>query len=162
MNLPADGVIDNRAQFQAALRSAFAEIAAAGTREIWMCDEDFSDRPLNDPDVISQLSYWASSHRRCTVLASRYDHLQRQHPRWVAWRQHRSHVVHCRAPDEETPTPLPCVLLALGCVTLRLTDRERWRGSVSTDVAFAMHERERLDALMQRSVDAFPASTLGL
>lgn len=162
MNLPTDGVIDTRAQFQAAVRSAFAQIAATGTRDIWMCDDDFAEWPLNDPQVIEHLSNWASAHRRCTVLASRYDSLQRQHPRWVQWRRQRSHVVHCLAPDESQTNPLPCVLLAPGCVTLRLIDRERWRGSISTDLGPAVRERERLDALMQRSVDAFPSSTLGL
>ncbi len=162
MNLPTDGVIDTRAQFQAAVRSAFAQIAATGTRDIWMCDDDFAEWPLNDPQVIEHLSNWASAHRRCTVLASRYDSLQRQHSRWVQWRRQRSHVVHCLAPDESQTNPLPCVLLAPGCVTLRLIDRERWRGSISTDLGPAVRERERLNALMQRSVDAFPSSTLGL
>lgn len=162
MNLPTDGVIDTRAQFQATVRSAFAQIAATGTRDIWMCDDDFAEWPLNDPQVIEHLSNWASAHRRCTVLASRYDSLQRQHPRWVQWRRQRSHVVHCLALDESQTNPLPCVLLAPGCVTLRLIDRERWRGSISTDLGLAVRERERLDALMQRSVDAFPSSTLGL
>ena len=162
MNLSTDGVIDTRAQFQAAVRSAFAQIAATGTRDIWMCDDDFAEWPLNDPQVIEHLSNWASAHRRCTVLASRYDSLQRQHPRWVQWRRQRSHVVHCLAPDESQTNPLPCVLLAPGCVTLRLIDRERWRGSISTDLGPAVRERERLNALMQRSVDAFPSSTLGL
>lgn len=162
MNLPDHGVIDTRAQFQAAVRSAFAQMGAAGVREIWLCDEDFADWPLNDPEVIENLSNWASAHRRCTVLAGRYDRLQRQHPRWVQWRQQRSHVVHCRAPDASIANPLPCVLLAPGCVTLRLIDRELWRGSLSVDLADAGRERERLDALMQRSVEAFPSSTLGL
>lgn len=162
MNLPADGVIDTRAKFQAAVRSAFAAIAAAGTREVWMCDEDFADWPLNDPQLVEHLSNWARAHRRCTVLAVSYARLQRLHPRWVQWRQQRSHVVQCRAPDESLANPLPCVLLAPGCVTLRLIDRERWRGSLSTDPADAVRERERVDALMQRSVDAFASSTLGL
>jgi hypothetical protein len=54
------------------------------------------------------------------------------------------------------------LLLAPGCLTLRLIDRERWRGSISADPADAVLARERLDVLMQRSVEAFPSSTLGL
>jgi len=162
VNPPFVGLIDTRAQFQAAVRSAFARIATAGTREIWLCDEDFADWPLNDPQIVEHLSQWASAHRRCTVLTNGYDSLQRLHPRWVHWRRERSHVVHCRTPDESHSSPLPCLLLAPGCVTLRLIDRERWRGSLSTDLADAVRERERLDALMQRSVEAFPSSTLGL
>ncbi|MBX9715559.1 MAG: hypothetical protein K2X42_03080 [Burkholderiaceae bacterium] len=162
MNLPLNGLIETRAQFQAAVRSAIAQIASAGVREIWLCDEDFADWPLNDPLVVEHLAQWASAHRRCNVLASRYDSIQRQHPRWVHWRRQRSHVVQCRAPDESHVNPLPCVLLAPGCVTLRLVDRERWRGSVSTELADAVRERERLDVLLQRTVEAFPSSTLGL
>lgn len=162
MNLPAHVLIETRAQFHAAVQSAFAQIAAAGTRDIWMSDSDFADWPLNDAQVVEQLSQWALPHRRCTVLACSYERIQRQHPRWVQWRRQRSHVVHCRAPDESHVSPLPCVLLAPGCVTLRLIDPERWRGSLSTQLADAVHERERLDALLQRSVEAFPSSTLGL
>jgi hypothetical protein len=162
MSLPADGLIDTRAQFQQAVRSAFAQIATAGARDIWICDEDFADWPLNDPQVVEHLTQWASAHRRCTVLATSYESLQRHHPRWVQWRRQRSHVVQCRTPDESVANALPCILLAPGCVTLRLIDRERWRGMQSTDLADAVRERERLDALMQRSVEAFPSSTLGL
>lgn len=162
MDLPAQGLIETRAQFQSAVRSAFAHIAAQGAREIWLCDEDFADWPLNDPQVVLHLSQWAGAHRRCNVLAASYDSLQRQHPRWVQWRRQRSHVVHCRTPDESLAYPLPCLLLVPGCVTLRLVDRERWRGSLSTDLVDAVRAREQLDVLMQRSVDAFPSSTLGL
>ena len=162
MSLPAHVLIETRAQFHSAVRSAFAEIAATGPRDIWMCDSDFSDWPLNDAQIVEHLSQWALPHRRCTVLASRYESLQRQHPRWVQWRIQRAHVVHCLTPDESQALALPCVLLAPGCVMLRLVDPERWRGSMSTQVADAVHERERLDALLQRSVEAFPSSTLGL
>lgn len=162
MNLPADGLFDTRAQFQSAVRSAFSQIASAGAREVWLCDEDFADWPLNDSQVVEQLSQWAGAHRRCTVMASRYDSIQRLHPRWVHWRRQRSHVVHCRSPDESQANPLPGLLLAPGCLTLRLIDRERWRGSISADPADAVLARERLDVLMQRSVEAFPSSTLGL
>jgi hypothetical protein len=162
MDLPTDTLIDSRAQFQVAVRSALARIAEAGARDIWLCDEDFADWPLNDPQILEHLSQWAGAHRRCTVLAGRYDILQRQYPRWVQWRRQRSHVVHCMAPDESHASALPSLLLAPGCVTLRLIDRERWRGSLSTDLADAVRERERLDAILQRSVEAFPSSTLGL
>ncbi len=162
MNTPVSHLIQTRSDFQAALRQAFADIAAAGPREIWMCDEDFADWPLNEPQVIEYLSRWAMGHRTCTVMALHYDHVQRQHPRWVQWRQQRAHVVRCRTPDEADRRDLHCVLLAPGVLTLRLVDRVLYRGSMSTELADAVREREHLDALMQRSIDAFPASTLGL
>lgn len=162
MNLSFEGLIDSRAAFQAAVRSALAHVAAAGSREIWMCDDDYADWPLNEPEVVEHLSHWAGAHRRCTVLAARYDVIQRHHPRWVHWRQQRAHVVQCRTPDEPPTTALPCLLLVPGCFVLRLVDRERWRGSVSVQLADVVGTQERLDALMQRSIDAFPSSTLGL
>lgn len=155
-------LIDTRADFQAAVRQAFADIAAAGARDIWLCDEDFADWPLDEPEVIAHLSQWAVAHRTCTVLASDYAVIQRRHPRWVQWRRQRAHVVQCHAPDESQANPLPTVLLAPGVVTLRLVDRVHVRGSVSGELSDAVRERERLDALLQRSVPAFPASTLGL
>ena len=162
MSTPASHLIETRSEFQAALRQAFADIASVGPREVWMCDEDFADWPLNEPQVIEHLSRWAMGHRACTVLALGYEQIQRQHPRWVQWRRERSHVVRCRMPDEADRLDLPCVLLAPGTLTVRLIDRVLYRGSASAEIADAVRERDRLDALMQRSVDAFPASTLGL
>ena len=155
-------VFEGRNAFQAAVREAFASIADAGPREMWMCDEDFADWPLNEVQVVAQLSRWARGGRQCTVLALNYDRVPQLHPRWVQWRRQQGHVVTCRAPDEVDVARLPCVLLAPGVVTLRLVDRVRFRGSLSTGPADAFREREHIDALLQRSVDAFPASTLGL
>ncbi len=162
MNPPMHRLIETRAEFRAAVQQAFADIAAAGSRAVWMCDADFSDWPLDEPSVIGHLSQWAVAHRTCTVLALHYDDISRRHPRWAQWRRQRAHVVQCRSPDEADRHHLPCVLVAPGTLTLRLVDRVQCRGSVSTDMADALREREQLDALLQRSIDAFPASTLGL
>jgi hypothetical protein len=56
----------------------------------------------------------------------------------------------------------PACAAGPGTLSLRLVDCDLYRGSVSTAIADATRDRDRLDALMQRSVDAFPASTLGL
>jgi hypothetical protein len=160
--VPAARVFEGRNAFQAALRQAFADIADAGPREVWMCDDNFADWPLNEVQVVEQLGLWARGPRTCTVVALNYDRLPQSHPRWVQWRRQYGHVVACRTPDEVDMARLPCVLLAPGVLTLRLVDRLRFRGSVSTDPADAFREREHIDALLQRSVDAFPASTLGL
>ncbi|MDO9313515.1 MAG: hypothetical protein Q7T97_03090 [Burkholderiaceae bacterium] len=162
MSTPASRLIQTRTEFQDALRQAFSDIAAAGPREIWMCDADFADWPLNEPQVVDSLARWAIGHRSCTILALDYESIQRRHPRWVQWRRERAHVVRCRIPDEADKLNLPCVLLASGTVSLRLIDRALYRGSVSTEISDAVRDRDRLDALMQRSVDAFPATTLGL
>ena len=57
---------------------------------------------------------------------------------------------------------MPTLLLAPGVVTVRLFDREHVRGSVSHDPADAIRARELVDAISQRSSEAFPATTLGL
>ena len=162
MNRSVSRSIETRAEFQSEVRQAFADFAATGPREVWMCDEDFADWPLNDQQVILHLSQWAMGHRKCTVLALDYQPIQRHHPRWVQWRRQRAHVVRCLMPDEAASARLPCVLLAPGTLSLRLLDRVSYRGSASTDAADVLRDQERLDALLQRSVDAFPASTLGL
>ena len=155
-------LIESRAEFRAAVVQAFADIAVAGSREVWMCDDDFSDWPLDEPSVVQHLSQWAVAHRTCTVVALHYDSLAHRYPRWVQWRRQRAHVVQCRTPDEADRHHLPCVLVAPGTLTLRLVDRIQYRGSVSVDAADVLRERDRLDALLQRSIEAFPASTLGL
>ena len=36
-------LITTRTEYHDALRAALAEVAQAGCRELWLCDEDFSD-----------------------------------------------------------------------------------------------------------------------
>ena len=95
-------------------------------------------------------------------LAQHYDEIVRKHPRWVNWRRQWSHVVECRALEEAEPGGIPSMFLAPGVVTVRLFDAENYRASVSSEVADAVRAKETLDAVLQRSAEAFPASTLGL
>lgn len=155
-------MLSTRGEFREALRDGFAQAAAAGCRELLISDADFSDWPLGEISVVESLSRWAHAHRRLTMLAQNFDDLQRRHPRWVTWRRQWAHVVTCRSPDDIDPGKMPCILLAPGLVTVRLFDAETYRASVSTEVADAVRARELLDALLQRSADAFPATTMGL
>ncbi|CAN7287791.1 hypothetical protein [Rhizobacter sp. LjRoot28] len=160
--LPTHRMLHSRSEFHDALREAFAQAATQGCRELFLCDPDFADWPLGEMAVVELLTRWAMSHRKLTVLALHYDEVVRRHPRWVAWRRQWSHVVECRAIDDIDPEALPTMLLAPGVVTVRLFDARNHRASVSTEVADAVRAREDLDAVLQRSVNAFPASTLGL
>ena len=153
-------LITTRAGFHQALRNAFDEMAAAGCREAWISDEDFADWPLNEPSVIEQLSHWARSHRKLTVIARHYDEVVRRHSRWVEWRRQWSHIVECRAYDDAGQ--VPALLLAAGLVAVRLVDSVHYRGSVSHEAADLLGHRELLEAVSQRSVESFPASILGL
>jgi hypothetical protein len=162
MNDSNSRLITSRSEFQASLKQAFAMIAESGVSEIWLCDENFADWPLNEPEVVALLARWSLSHRRCHVLALDFAALQQRHPRWVQWRRDRAHVVHCMTPDESGGAHLPSILFAPGVVCVRLSDRIHYRGRLTTTVEDTVRVREEVAALSQRCVEAFPASTLGL
>lgn len=159
---PQHSLISSRGEFHDALRSAFAEAAAVGCREMWFCDVDFTDWPLNEVAVIASLTQWAMAHRKLTVLAQTFDEIPRRHARWVAWRRTWSHIVECRSNNELEAGQMPTMLLAPGLLTIRLVDPVRYRGSVSRNAADAVQGHELIDAVMQRSEEAFPVTSLGL
>ncbi len=154
--------IAGRAEFQAAVRAALAEAAVAGWRELWLCDPDFAQWPLGEPGVIDSLSRWAGGARRLKLLALHYDEVSRRHPRWVQWRRQWAHGVECRALPALRAEDVPVLLHARGTLTLHLFDPLRYRGVVSSGAADDLRAREQIDAILQRSVEAFPATTLGL
>lgn len=157
-----DTLITSRAEFQAALAGAFADISAAPCRELWLCDEDFADWPLGRVDTIEHLTRWAAASRRLVLLARTFDEVARRHPRWVRWRRDWSHIVQCRSNTELAVGEFPCVFLGVDAVALRLSDRLHWRGRLSHGAAERLQCKEILDAVSQRSEDAFPATTTGL
>lgn len=157
-----DVLITSRAEFAAALRTAFAEAAAAGSCELWLCDEDFAEWPLGERSVIGDLTRWAAAHRKLTLVARHDDEIARRHPRWIEWRRTWSHIVVCRRNAEIATGEFPAVLLAQGAVSVRLSDRVQPRGRLARDTAEAVRCREIVDAVLQRSEDAFPASATGL
>ena len=155
-------LITSRSEFHAALRGAFAEAATLGSRELWLCDEDFADWPLGERAVVEQLAQWAASNRRMTLLARNFDEVSRRHARWVAWRRTWSHIVVCRSNTELPSGEFPTLLLALDRVSVRLADTVQHRGRVSHDKADELRCKEQIDAVLQRSEAAFSASTTGL
>jgi hypothetical protein len=155
-------LITSRSEFHAAVREALDEVAAVGCREVFFSDADFNDWPLSEAAVLASLTQWARSHRRLTLLAPQFDELARRHGRWVEWRRQWSHLVECRANTELEAAQLPTMLLAPGVLVLRLVDPARYRGSLSHEVADMVQGRELLDAVLQRSEETFPVTTLGL
>ena len=155
-------LLSSRGEFREALRDAFAQAAAAGCRELFISDVDFSDWPLGEISVVESLSRWAMSHRRLTVLAHNFEHVQRRHPRWATWRRQWSHIVSCRSLPDIEPGKMPTLWLAPRLLAVRLFDAETARGSVSSEASDVQHSKELLDALLQHSVEAFPVTTLGL
>lgn len=159
---PTRAMIESRTDFQNAVRGALAEAALVGCREIWLVDDDFSDWPLGERAVVDDLTHWASMHRSFTVIARSFDHLAHHQARWVTWRRQFSHVVHCRTNNDLEAGQMPTILLIPGLMSVRLHDRVHYRGVASREAADALQWREAIDAVMQRSEEAFPATTLGL
>jgi hypothetical protein len=162
MSIEPGTLITTRGEFQAALHHAFAQAAQRGCRELWLCDEDFADWPLGERAVVEQFGQWAASNRQLTLLARSFDQVARRHARWVEWRRTWSHIVNCRTNTEIETGGFPTVLLAPGVVSVRLSDLVHHRGRLSHDKADEVHCRELIDAVLQHSEEAFPATTTGL
>jgi hypothetical protein len=159
---PPDTLITTRSGFHDALRGAFAEVAGAACREIWLCDEDFADWPLGERAIVEQLTQWAASSRRLTLLARSFDEVARRHPRWVAWRRDWSHIVSCRTNTELAVGEFPTIFWGFGTLSVRLSDVVHHRGRISHAKAEELRCKEQIDAVSQRSEEAFPATTTGL
>jgi hypothetical protein len=155
-------LISTRLEFHDALREAFAAIADTGCREVFACDADFADWPLDAPWVLEPLTRWAMPHRKLTVIARDFDLFAQRHPRFTEWRRTWSHVVGCRLLDEADAVQPPILLLAAGLVSVRLVDAVHARGSLSREAGDLLRNREAVDAVSQRSSEGFPATILGL
>ncbi len=162
MSEPTRAMIGSRTDFQNAVRGALAEAALIGCREIWLIDDDFADWPLGERAVVDDLTHWASAHRSFTIVARTFDVIARQQARWVTWRRQFSHLVHCRTNEDLEAGQMPTILLIPGLLSVRLHDRVHYRGVATREKADEVQWREALDAVLQRSEEAFPASTLGL
>ena len=154
--------IDSRADFLSAVHAAFVRAESGGAREIFIVDPTFSDWPLNEPASIETLDRWVDSRRSLTVFAHSFDELARRQLRFVAWRRQWAHVVHCRSDPELEAEQVPSLLLVPGQACVRLLDRVRYRGTMSGRAVDLTECRETIDALLQRSAEAFPVTTLGL
>ncbi len=154
--------IGSRAEFLDAVRSALAQAEEHGGREIVLVDPNFADWPLNERTVIDSLSRWIDSSRLLVVVAHSFDELARRQLRFVEWRRLWAHVVQCRNDPELEAEQIPTLLLVPGHTCIRLLDRIRFRGTRSNRPVDLTEARETVDALLQRSVEAFPATTLGL
>lgn len=159
---PTGRMINSRVDFQAALREALAEAAGAGSRELWLSDIDFSEWPLGEREVVASFERWAASSRRITLVANHFDALARLHPRWVTWRRQWAHIVICRTNTEIEASDIPTVLIALGTVSVRLSDPTHHLGRIARDRGEELRCKELIDAVLQRSEEAFPATSTGL
>ena len=162
--MSADDIVTiaSRADFVQAVRDAIVLAEQERAREIVFVDRDFADWPLNDPALIDSLSRWIDSSRLLVVFAHSFDELARRQLRFVAWRRQWAHAVQCRSDPDLEAEQTPTLLLVPGHTCVRLLDRVRCRGTVSNRPVDLTESREAVDALLQRSVEAFPVTTLGL
>ena len=154
--------IASRADFHGAVRAGLAMAAEQGASEIFLVDPDFDDWPLNDLGVNESLGRWALSQRKVVVFAHDFGEMARRAPRFATWRRQWSHIVQCRSDPELEAGQVPTLLFVPGMISVRLLDPVRYRGIVSARAADHVECRETIDALLQRSVEAFPPTTLGL
>lgn len=156
--------IASRAEFAAAVRAVLLDAAEHGTRELWLVDPDFALWPLGERETVALLLRWAQggAGRRVTFVAHGFDDVVRRHPRFVAWRRDWAHVIQCREVGELDASEVPTLLLAGEGLGLQLLERRHVRGRWFRDEPTWRTWREVVDALLQRSAEAFPATTLGL
>jgi hypothetical protein len=96
------------------------------------------------------------------VFAHSFDAMPRSAPRFAEWRRQWSHIVQCRTDPELEAQQVPTLMLVPGEVAVQLLDPVRHRGMVSGRASDQVRCRETIDALLQRSVEAYPPTTLGL
>ena len=153
---------DAYAAFVDAVIEILSPAGLEGAREIVLADADFEGWPLDDPRLIGALIGFARQPgRRLRLLARRYDIVQRDCPRFVAWRRTWGHVIDARRHPDET-SALPSLLLVDRRCALQIEDRETWRGQVRGDAAHVHRCGDSVDALLQRAEPAFAQTTLGL
>jgi hypothetical protein len=157
-----EGLFDSWTEFEALVQHFFAEAVQVQAPEIWISDPDFSRWPLGQMAVVESLAQWARAPRKLTLLASDYAPLAQRHPRWVAWRRQWAHVVECKTPHASERLEVPTLLIAPGRVSIQRFPGVRCRGKVSRQDLDIQACSEEFDALLQRSVDSFPATVLGL
>jgi hypothetical protein len=159
---PGRRAIDSRSAFVAALHEAIAQAQARRARHMVWADADFADWPLDDPALLQRLTDWLRlPQRQLQLLAADYDGVRR-HARFVDCYRLWGHAITAHSPAPEDAASLPCLLLADDALLVQLLDKSRWRGWATTEPAELRPWRELTDAILQRSVPAFPATTLGL
>lgn len=158
----ANGRIRSRGAFREAARAILLALPVAQPRELLIVDADFEPWPLGDADVVDALTQWVRlPGRRLRLLGARFDVVEREQPRFAAWRKSFAHAVECQSPSDVEPGDVPSLLL-LDAVALELLDREHGLGRQSGERRWLVELRERTDALAQRAESAWPVTVLGL
>jgi hypothetical protein len=155
------GRFEGREAFRQLVRDALACAAREGWREIVLSDATFEEWPLGERAVAESLHAWAKSGRHMVLLARRYDHVVREHARFVQWRTTWSHIVTASACASADPLDLPSAIWSPAWV-LQRREPERSIGWCGSEPERRVALREQLDEWLLKSSPAFPATTLGL
>ena len=150
-----------REAFRQQLRDSLQGAARDGWSQLILCDAGFEDWPLNEKSVADSLQAWARSGRTLTVVATQYDGVVRQHPRFVNWRRTWSHIVDSRICRQIDAVNFPTVLWSPHWVVQRL-DTVHGSGIAGSEPERIVQIREMLQELLKVSAPGFPATTLGL
>ncbi len=154
---------DTRAGYHQALHDALQRALAQGSREMWWIDSDFREWPLDAEAWIDALHAWLKlPGRRLTLLANEFDSIQHSHPRFVRWRRDWSHCVAGRKPMVLEPPIVDSVWLCDDGLSVGLHDSSRFRGWSAVGGPVSARWRRQLDAILQRSEEAFPTMVAGV
>ena len=160
LELP-NGRFAGREAFQQLVRDALACAARDGWHDIILSDATFEEWPLRERAVVDSLQAWSKTGRRLTLLATRFDGIERNQPRFAAWRKTWSHIIECRQCRTADPLDFPSAIWSRVWVMQRL-DLARCTGVSGNEPDRRVSLRESLDEKLRASSTGFPASTLGL
>jgi hypothetical protein len=160
LSLPT-GRLLGREVFVQTVRDALACAASEGWKEITLSDATFEDWPLYERAVVESLQAWSKTGRRLRMLATRFDGVQRQHARFVRWRQTWDHLIECRVCRSADPLDFPSAIWSPNWVMHRI-DPVNSVLVCGNDPQRRLLLREALQEWERNSGPGFPASTLGL
>ncbi len=155
------GRFQGRTAFEQLVRDAFSRAADEGWPEIIISDASFEDWPLREKVVVDALRAWSKTGRHFTMLAKRFDSVQRNQPRFVTWRKTWSHIIECRHIPSADPLDFPSAIWSRGWVMQRL-DLARSTGVSGPEPERRVALRELLNERLRGSTAGFAATTLGL
>jgi hypothetical protein len=154
---------DTRAGYHHALQAALQQALDERAREMWWMDRDFAEWPLDSDEWIQTLTEWLKlPGRRVTLLAADFGVIERVHGRFVQWRRNWTHGVHGRRPLELEAASMRSLYADDAGSAVVLHDPARfagWAGHRGTECA---EMRRQVDAILQRSEEAFPSLVLGV
>jgi hypothetical protein len=156
-----EGAFSGRKDFQQLIRSAVAQAAAEGWREmIWM-DVSFADWPLGERSVEADLQAWSETGRKLTIVAKRFDTLVATHHRFVAWRKQWSHIIEARAVSSASDEEFPSLILS-DHWAMQLLQPALCKGVAGYEPKRRVDLRELTQEWLAISSPSFAATTLGL